>query len=82
MGRVNIDFGGQPAEKATLLKVIGNIFTLGMVETISESYVVAEKTVDALHQFPRDDASGSVCRVLGSNEARGLLQERRAVIRS
>jgi hypothetical protein len=24
MGRANIDFSGQPSEKATLLKVIGN----------------------------------------------------------
>jgi 3-hydroxyisobutyrate dehydrogenase-like beta-hydroxyacid dehydrogenase len=54
MGRANIDFGGQPAEKATLLKVIGNTFILSMVETISEGQVVAEKTglgVDILHQF-------------------------------
>jgi 3-hydroxyisobutyrate dehydrogenase-like beta-hydroxyacid dehydrogenase len=54
MGRANIDFGGQPTEKATLLKVIGNTFILSMVETISEGQVVAEKTglgVDILHQF-------------------------------
>src|SRR2546423_460332 len=54
MGRANIDFGGQPPEKATLLKVIGNTFILSMVETISEGHVVAEKTglgVQGLHQF-------------------------------
>jgi 3-hydroxyisobutyrate dehydrogenase-like beta-hydroxyacid dehydrogenase len=54
IGRANIDFGGQPTEKATLLKVIGNTFILSMVETISEGQVVAEKTglgVDILHQF-------------------------------
>jgi 3-hydroxyisobutyrate dehydrogenase-like beta-hydroxyacid dehydrogenase len=54
IGRANIDFSGQPAEKATLLKVIGNTFILSMIETISEGQVVAEKTglgVDALHQF-------------------------------
>jgi hypothetical protein len=54
MGRVNIDFGGQPAETAALLKVIGNTLILSMIETISEGYVVAEKTglgVDALRQF-------------------------------
>ena len=54
MGRANIDFGGQPAEKATLLKVIGNTFILSMIETISEGQVVAEKTglgVKDLHQF-------------------------------
>jgi 3-hydroxyisobutyrate dehydrogenase-like beta-hydroxyacid dehydrogenase len=28
MGRANIDFSGQPPEKATLLKVIGNTFIL------------------------------------------------------
>ena len=54
MGRANIDLGGQPAEKATLLKVLGNTFILSMIETISEGQVVAEKTglgVDVLHQF-------------------------------
>lgn len=54
MGRENIDYGGQPAEKATLLKVIGNTFILSMIETISEGHVVAEKTglgVEDLHQF-------------------------------
>lgn len=54
MGRAIIDFSGQPPEKATLLKVIGNTFILSMVETISEGQVVAEKTglgVDNLHQF-------------------------------
>jgi len=54
MGKANIDFGGQPAEKATLLKVIGNTFILSMIETISEGHVVAEKTglgVEDLHQF-------------------------------
>jgi 3-hydroxyisobutyrate dehydrogenase-like beta-hydroxyacid dehydrogenase len=54
MGRANIDFSGQPPEKATLLKVIGNTFILSMVETISEGQAVAEKTglgVDILHQF-------------------------------
>ena len=54
MGRADIDFGGQPPEKATLRKVIGNTFILSMVKTISEGQVVAEKTglgVDILHQF-------------------------------
>jgi 3-hydroxyisobutyrate dehydrogenase-like beta-hydroxyacid dehydrogenase len=54
MGRVNTDFSGQLAEKATLLKAIGNTFVLSKIETISEAYVVAEKTrlgVDALLHF-------------------------------
>ena len=54
MGRADIDFGGQPPEKATLLKKIGNAFTLSMVKTISEGQIAAEKTglgVDILHQF-------------------------------
>ena len=54
MGRANIDFSGQPPEKATLLKVIGNTFILSMIETIAEGKVVAEKTglgVQELHQF-------------------------------
>jgi len=54
MGRANMDFGGQPAEKATLMKVIGNTFIGSMVENIAEGHVAAEKTglgVDAVHQF-------------------------------
>jgi len=54
MGRSFIDFGGQPAGKATLLKVIGNTFILNMVETLSEGHVLAEKSGlgnDNLHQF-------------------------------
>jgi 3-hydroxyisobutyrate dehydrogenase-like beta-hydroxyacid dehydrogenase len=44
MGRANVDFSGQPPEKATLLKVVGNTFALSMIETIAEGQVVAEKT--------------------------------------
>jgi 3-hydroxyisobutyrate dehydrogenase-like beta-hydroxyacid dehydrogenase len=54
MGRASVDFRGQPPEKATLLKVIGNAFILSMIETIGEGQVVAEKTglgVQELHQF-------------------------------
>ena len=54
MGRAFVDFGGQPAGKATLLKVIGNTFILNMVETLSEGHVLAEKSglgTDNLHQF-------------------------------
>ena len=38
MGRAFVDFGGQPAGKATLLKVIGNTFVLNMVEALSEGH--------------------------------------------
>ncbi len=54
IGRANVDFGGQPVGKATLLKVIGNTFILNMVETLSEGHVLAEKSGlgnENLHQF-------------------------------
>ncbi|KAK2626396.1 hypothetical protein QTJ16_004658 [Diplocarpon rosae] len=54
LGRANVDFGGQPVGKATLLKVIGNTFILNMVETLSEGHVLAEKSGlgnENLHQF-------------------------------
>jgi 3-hydroxyisobutyrate dehydrogenase-like beta-hydroxyacid dehydrogenase len=54
IGRAIVDFSGQPAGKATLLKVIGNTFVLNMVETLSEGHVLAEKSglgTDNLHQF-------------------------------
>jgi 3-hydroxyisobutyrate dehydrogenase-like beta-hydroxyacid dehydrogenase len=54
MGRAYVDFSGQPPEKATLLKVIGNAFILSIIETIGQGQVVAEKTgpgVQELHQF-------------------------------
>ncbi len=54
MGRANIDFSGQEPSKATLLKVIGNTFIVGMLNTLSEGHVLAEKSglgVDELHQF-------------------------------
>ena len=54
MGRANIDYSGQEASKATLLKIIGNTFVVGMVNALSEGHVVAEKSglgVDDLHKF-------------------------------
>jgi len=54
IGKANVDFGGQPVGKATLLKIIGNTFILNMVETLSEGHVLAEKSGlggDNLHQF-------------------------------
>ncbi|CAN9194230.1 unnamed protein product [Alternaria alternata] len=54
MGRANIDFSGQPAGNATLMKVIGNTFILNMVSQLSEGHVLAEKSglgVDNLHTF-------------------------------
>jgi len=54
MGRAIIDFAGQEASKATLLKVLGNTFIASMVETLSEGHVVAEKSglgTQQLHQF-------------------------------
>jgi 3-hydroxyisobutyrate dehydrogenase-like beta-hydroxyacid dehydrogenase len=54
IGRTNVDFTGQPARKATLLKVIGNTFILNMIETLAEGHVLAEKSglgTENLHQF-------------------------------
>ncbi|KAH7379612.1 6-phosphogluconate dehydrogenase 2 [Pyrenochaeta sp. MPI-SDFR-AT-0127] len=54
MGRADVDFSGQPAGNATLLKVIGNTFILNMVSQLSEGHVLAEKSglgVDNLHNF-------------------------------
>ncbi|KAI4941000.1 hypothetical protein J4E91_010993 [Alternaria rosae] len=54
MGRTNIDYSGQPAGNATLMKVIGNTFILNMVSQLSEGHVLAEKSglgVDNLHTF-------------------------------
>jgi 3-hydroxyisobutyrate dehydrogenase-like beta-hydroxyacid dehydrogenase len=54
MGRANIEFTDEPASKALLLKVIGNTFMLGMVETLSQAHVLAEKSglgVENLQQF-------------------------------
>ncbi len=53
-GRGYLDFGGQSAGKATLLKVIGNTLILNMVEALSEAHVLAEKSglgTDNLHHF-------------------------------
>lgn len=49
-----IDFSDQPPTKAAQLKILGNTFILGMVESIAEGLVVAEKCglgTDGLHQF-------------------------------
>lgn len=49
-----IDFSDQPPAKASQLKILGNTVLLGMVESIAEGLVVAEKCglgTDALHQF-------------------------------
>jgi len=54
IGRGVVDFSGQPVQKATLLKVIGNTFVLNMVESLSESHVLAEKSglgTENLHNF-------------------------------
>ncbi|OAL35074.1 hypothetical protein AYO20_05551 [Fonsecaea nubica] len=54
MGRANVDFSGQEPSKATLLKIIGNTFVLGMVNALSEGHVLAEKSglgVGELHKF-------------------------------
>jgi 3-hydroxyisobutyrate dehydrogenase-like beta-hydroxyacid dehydrogenase len=52
MGRANIDFSGQEPRKATLLKIVGNTFVVGMVTALSEGHTLAEKSglgTDDLH---------------------------------
>lgn len=53
-GRADIDYSGQPAGNATLLKIIGNTFILQMVEALSEGHTLAENTglgVENLHKW-------------------------------
>lgn len=54
IGRLNLDFSGQPTRKASLLKVIGNTLILNMIESLSEGHVLAETSglgADNLHQL-------------------------------
>jgi 3-hydroxyisobutyrate dehydrogenase-like beta-hydroxyacid dehydrogenase len=54
MARAEIDMTGEPQEKASLLKIVGNTFILNMVEQLSEGHVLAEKSglgTAYLHQF-------------------------------
>lgn len=54
VGRANVDYSGREPSTATLLKVIGNTFIVGMVNALSEGHVVAEKSglgVEELHKF-------------------------------
>ncbi|KAA6415098.1 MAG: 6-phosphogluconate dehydrogenase [Lasallia pustulata] len=54
LGRATIDFGGQPARRATHLKIVGNSFVLNMVETLAEGHALAEKSglgSEDLHKF-------------------------------
>jgi len=54
MGRANIEFADKPAKTSTLLKVVGNTFIVGMLETLSEGHTLAEKTglgVENLHSW-------------------------------
>jgi 3-hydroxyisobutyrate dehydrogenase-like beta-hydroxyacid dehydrogenase len=44
IGRAVIDLSGEPLHKASLLKLIGNIFIVAMIETTAEGHVLAEKT--------------------------------------
>ena len=39
-----IDFSGEEPSKASLLKIIGNIFIVNMIETLAEGHVLSEKT--------------------------------------
>lgn len=54
VGRANVDYSGREPSTATLLKVIGNTFVVGMVNALSEGHVVAEKSglgTEELHKF-------------------------------
>ena len=39
-----IDYSGVEVGKASLLKVLGNLFIVSMIETLAEGHVLAEKT--------------------------------------
>ncbi|KAI4113178.1 MAG: hypothetical protein LQ345_005782 [Seirophora villosa] len=54
IGRGVIDFSNETHGKASLLKVIGNVFIVNMIETVAEGLVLAEQSklgMDNLHKF-------------------------------
>ena len=54
LGRLTIDLSGEDPAKAAMLKSIGNILILAMIEALAETHVFAEKAGvgnDKLHQF-------------------------------
>lgn len=51
LGRATIDFSGQPAGNATLLKVIGNTFILNLVSQLAEGHVLAETSGLGTHNL-------------------------------
>ncbi|KAI4191318.1 MAG: hypothetical protein LQ348_003539 [Seirophora lacunosa] len=54
IGRGVIDFSNEAHGKASLLKVIGNVFIVNMIETVAEGLVLAEQSklgMDNLHKF-------------------------------
>ncbi|KAL9020826.1 MAG: hypothetical protein Q9185_002010 [Variospora sp. 1 TL-2023] len=54
IGRGVIDFSDEGHGKASLLKVIGNVFIVNMIETVAEGLVLAEKSnlgMENLHKF-------------------------------
>ncbi|KAL8653617.1 MAG: hypothetical protein Q9210_001995 [Variospora velana] len=54
IGRGVIDFSNEAHGKASLLKVIGNVFIVNMIETVAEGLVLAEKSnlgMENLHKF-------------------------------
>ena len=54
IGRGVIDFRDQPHSKASLLKVIGNVLVINMIETVAEGLLLAEKAElgqENLHKF-------------------------------
>lgn len=44
IGRAVVDLGGQEPGTASLLKLIGNVFIVNMIETVAETHVLAEKS--------------------------------------
>lgn len=44
IGRAVVDLSGQEPGAASLLKLIGNVFIVNMIETVAETHVLAEKT--------------------------------------
>ena len=44
IGKSTTDFSGEEPSKASLLKMIGNIFIVNMVGMLAEGHVLSEKT--------------------------------------
>ena len=54
MGKANIVYSDEAQDKASMLKIIGNIFLLNLLEALSDGHTLAEKSglgSEKMHQF-------------------------------